>query len=99
MIIVAGTFEMDPEQREAFLDNSEAGMRRSRSEPGCISYVFSADPLEPGRVYLFERWESKDALLTHLAAMKTAGPQPPVVPLRSVEVQQYEISAVGPVGS
>jgi quinol monooxygenase YgiN len=99
MIIVAGTFEVDPAERDAFLQSREEGMRRSRSEPGCIAYVFSADPVEPGRVVLFERWESKDALRDHLAAAQAAGPQPSGVAMRSAEIQQYEISAVGPVGS
>jgi quinol monooxygenase YgiN len=99
MIIVAGTFEVDPAQRDAFVESRTEGMRRSRAEPGCISYVFSADPLEPGRVCLFERWESKDALLVHLGAMQAAGPQPAGIPMLSAEIQQYEISAVGPVGS
>lgn len=99
MIIVAGTFEVDPAERDAFLQSREEGMRRSRSEPGCIAYVFSADPVEPGRVVLFERWESKDALRDHLAAAQAAGPQPSAVAVRSAEIQQYEISAVGPVGS
>ncbi len=99
MIIVAGTFEVDPAERDAFLLSREEGMRRSRAEPGCIAYVFSADPIEPGRVVLFERWESKDALRTHLAGIAAAGPQPPGVPIRSAEVQQYEISAFGSVGS
>ena len=36
-------------------------MRTSRAEAGCLEYTFSADPLEPGRVVLFERWESQAA--------------------------------------
>lgn len=102
MLIVAGHFDVDPSERDAFIRGREEGMRRSRAEPGCITYVFSADPIEPGRVHLYERWESKDALAAHLAAMRTApkpeSPPPPVKVLAS-EIQQYEISAAGPVGS
>ncbi len=74
-------------------------MRTSRSEPGCITYVFSADPIEPGRVHLFERWESKEALAAHLAAMRAAPRPADAVPILEAEVKQYEIAAVGPVGS
>ena len=74
-------------------------MRRSRAEPGCIHYVFSADPIDAGRIYLFERWESKEALAAHLAAMQATGRPPAGVPVLSAEVLQYEIGAVGPVGS
>jgi quinol monooxygenase YgiN len=98
-IIVAGTFEVDPSSRDEFLRNQEDNMRRSRAEPGCITYVFSADPIEPGRVCLFERWESKAALGAHLAGQRAAGPAPAGVAVLSVEAQQYEISAVGPIGS
>lgn len=69
MVIVAGEFLVDPEEREAFLASRVEAMRRSRAEPGCLEYTFSADPLDPGRVLLFERWESQQALDAHLAAL------------------------------
>ena len=100
MLIIAGTFEVDPARRDEFIAGREAGMRESRAEAGCIDYVMSADPLQPGRVYLFERWESKEHLAPHLA--RVSAPPPPgdtAVPILSFDVQQYEIAAVGPVGS
>ena len=103
MLIVAGSIEVDPAERESFLKGREEGMRTSRAEPGCLDYVFSADPLEPGRVMLFERWESKEALAAHLERMGMrrgsgsggggGAPQGP----RSI--LQYEVSGSGPVGS
>ena len=98
-MIVAGVFEVDPAQRDEFLRDQEPAMRRSRAEPGCSHYVFSADPIDAGRIYLFERWESKEALAAHLAAMQATGRPPAGVPVLSAEVLQYEIGAVGPVGS
>jgi quinol monooxygenase YgiN len=101
MLIIAGTFEVDPGRRDEFIAGKEAGMRESRGEAGCIAYVVSADPLEPGRVYLYERWESKEHLAPHLARMgaERAKPDPDAVPVLSADIQQYEIGAVGPVGS
>lgn len=104
MLIVAGTFDVDPSDREAFIRSREDAMRRSRAEGGCHAYVFSADPIEPGRVYLYERWESKESLAAHLAAMRSAprpanDPAAPRVAVQSSEILQYEISNVGPVGS
>jgi quinol monooxygenase YgiN len=55
MVIVAGTLEVDPNQREAFLACRMDGMRTSRAEPGCLESTFSADPTDPRRVLLFER--------------------------------------------
>lgn len=76
-------------------------MRESRAETGCIDYVLSADPLEPGRVYLFERWESKEHLAPHLARLSapSAAPDPGAVPVLAADLQQYEIAAIGPIGS
>ena len=100
MLIIVGTFEVEPGRRDEFLAQKEPGMRESRAESGCIEYVLSADPLEPGRVYLYERWESKEHLAPHLARMgQRAAPDADAVPVISVEIQQYEIGAIGPVGS
>jgi quinol monooxygenase YgiN len=101
MLIIAGTFEVDPARRDEFIVQKEAGMRASRAEAGCIDYVLSADPLAPGRVYLFERWESKEHLAPHLARMGAAAgtPDPEAVPVLAVDLQQYEIASVGPIGS
>jgi quinol monooxygenase YgiN len=98
VLIVAGRFEVDPADRDRYLAGREEAMRRSRSEPGCITYVFSPDPLESGVVHLYERWESKEALADHLAANRAA-PAPPEVPVVSAEIAQYEIANIGPVGS
>jgi quinol monooxygenase YgiN len=99
VIIVAGHFIVDPAEREQFLDGRADVMRRSRAEAGCITYAFSPDPLDPGRVLLFERWESKAALADHLAALRQHPRPPGGVEVKESEVQQYEISATGPVGS
>jgi quinol monooxygenase YgiN len=101
MLIIAGSFEVDPAHRDEFIAANLDGMRESRAEAGCIDYVMSADPVEPGRVYLFERWESKEHLAPHLErvrAPKPEGEAPAITPL-SADVQQYEIASVGPIGS
>lgn len=76
MVIVGGTFELDPDLRDAFIASRGDMMRNSRSEAGCIEYTFSADPLDPSRVMLFEKWEDQAALDAHIAAMRSA-PRPP----------------------
>ena len=99
MIIVAGYFVVDPAQRDQFLRSRADVMRASRAEAGCITYAFTPDALDPARVLLFERWESKAALADHLTALREGPRRPDGVEVRESEVQQYEISAVGPVGS
>jgi quinol monooxygenase YgiN len=69
MIIVQGVFRIAPEDREQFLTESLDLQRISRSEPGCVEYVFAADPVEPDRVILSERWQSRADLDAHLEAL------------------------------
>jgi quinol monooxygenase YgiN len=71
MVIVGGIFEVDPDQREQFLAGRHDLMRTSRGESGCLEYVFSADPIDPSRVVLFERWTSQEALDAHIADLRS----------------------------
>jgi quinol monooxygenase YgiN len=99
MLIVAGHFEVEPERRDDFIAEREESMRKSRAEPGCISYGMMADPLEPGRVVLFERWESKEALADHLTAARSAPRPPSDIKVLAAEVNQFEVTKMGDLGS
>jgi len=83
MVIVAGSFEIKPDERETFLAGRLESIRASRGEPGCLEYTMSADPIDPGRVVLFERWADQASLDTHIAAMGSAPPPsaPSVAPI------------------
>jgi quinol monooxygenase YgiN len=103
MLIVAGYMDVEPAAREAFLAGMVAGMTTSQAEPGCLDYVLSPDPIDPGRVRLFERWESKEALGAHLARMTAERSEPSASsapsPVKAVELLQYTIAETGPIGS
>src|SRR5436305_1262372 len=77
MVIVAGWFEIDPAERDAFVAGRVEAMVRSRAEHGCIEYVIAADPVDPGRAVLFERWESQADLDAHAAAARDAARDAP----------------------
>jgi quinol monooxygenase YgiN len=97
VVIVGGAFEVDPSERDAFVAERAEVMRRSRAEQGCIEYVIAADPLEPGRAVLFERWASQADLDAHLAAMSSApssdapSDAPSVAPT-AVSIVVYDVS-------
>ncbi len=91
MVIVGGVFEVDPAGRDEFVAARRDAMRASRAEQGCLEYTIAADPLEPGRVVLFERWESQDALDAHLAAQRQSS-QPTSPPPTSVSIVVYEVA-------
>jgi len=98
MVIVAGTLELDPDQREAFLAGRIDGMRTSRAEPGCLEYTLSADPTDPGRVMLFERWARQEDLDAHLAALRAlpASPGTAVAP-KAASIFVYDVTGARPL--
>jgi quinol monooxygenase YgiN len=62
MVIVAGHVVVDPEEREDYLAGCVEGVQQARRAPGCLDFAVSADPIEPGRINVFERWESQGAV-------------------------------------
>lgn len=37
-------------------------------EPGCVHYVWTADPFRSDRMWVYEEWESVETLAAHLSA-------------------------------
>ncbi len=90
MVIVIGTFQVDPADRDAFITNRSPVMSHSRQESGCITYAFTADPIESDVVILTERWTDRPSLDAHLAGL-AAAPQPAATPQQlSREIFVYE---------
>jgi quinol monooxygenase YgiN len=69
MIVVQGVFRVAPEDRDRYLAESLDTQRISRDEAGCVEYVLAADPVEPDRVVLSERWATRADLDAHLEAL------------------------------
>ena len=99
MLIIAGTFRVTRESREATFAAARDMMADTVKEPGCHAYRFTADLDDPTLVHLFERWESEDALRAHFATPHMARFQAALGTLRPqiVEITKYEISKSGPV--
>jgi quinol monooxygenase YgiN len=64
MVIVGGHIAVDPEQCESYLAGSMSVVEKARRTAGCLDFATTADLLDPGRVTLFERWESQEAVKT-----------------------------------
>ena len=65
MVIVAGHVTVEPQQREAYLAGCVSIVKRARSLAGCLDFAITADLIDPGRVNIFERWESQAARTHH----------------------------------
>ncbi|MFC0508223.1 putative quinol monooxygenase [Micromonospora costi] len=91
MLIVAGSLYVDPAGRDDYLASCRDVVRQARSAPGCVDFAISPDLLEPGRINVYERWESPEQLL----AFRGSGPpEEQTVAIRGAEVHRYLISAV-----
>lgn len=58
MIIVAGVLFVDPSEREGYLSGCHDVIVQARRAPGCVDFHLSADAIEPGRINVYEQWES-----------------------------------------
>ena len=99
MLVIAGRIEIDPVNRDGAIAAAREMMEESHKEPGCISYAFSADLSDPGCFRIFEEWESQEALDAHFAAPHMAAFQAKVggLGVKSMHVQKYQVSSVGPL--
>src|SRR3954464_13146966 len=64
--IIAGWFDYGI-NRDAVLEHFAVCAAASREEEGCLDYVASADPGDPTRLVVFERWDSEEHLAAHFA--------------------------------
>jgi quinol monooxygenase YgiN len=67
MILVTGSVTTRPETFDEILKISLEHVRRSRTEPGCISHAVHVDSENPLRLVFVERWADRAALLAHFA--------------------------------
>ena len=62
MLIVSGHLVLDPADRDAHVIASAGAVRLARQAPGCLDFAVSADPVDPTRVNVFERWARPEDL-------------------------------------
>jgi quinol monooxygenase YgiN len=90
-LIIAGTLHVAPDAREGYLAASRAVVEAARAADGCLDFALTADLLEPGRINVYERWESDAQLL----AFRDSGPSDEqTVAILDAAVHKYRISAV-----
>ena len=64
-IIINATMELDPTHAERIVLEARELIEASLDEPGCEAYSWALDPLNPGRIEVFERWADVPALAHH----------------------------------
>jgi quinol monooxygenase YgiN len=71
-VIIAGPVYVDPADRDRLVEGFRIIVERAREHPGCLDVSISPDSIEPGRVNVFEYWESEEAL----TAWRAKAPHP-----------------------
>jgi quinol monooxygenase YgiN len=99
MIVIAGHVAVRPERRNDAVSAALAMAEATRRENGCISYRFSSDLADPNTIFIFEEWESEEALerhfqTEHMRGFRAALPQllagPPTI-------KRYVVQSASPM--
>ena len=94
MVIVAGHITVDPEQRDSHLAGFMGVVEKARQADGCLEFAVAADLQDPGRVNLFELWESQAAVK---AFRKRAPRNKHGAAMLSGSVAEYDVADVRPL--
>lgn len=99
MILIAGTIDVDPQKRDAAIEAGRPHMEATRAWKGCLDYVWSADPLVEGRIYVLERWEGEEDLAAHFKGPHYLAMRNTIASfgIRGVDVQKYRNDLAEPV--
>lgn len=88
MLIVAGMLTVDPADRADYLEGCVGVIRQARRAPGCLDFALSGDLVDPARVNVFERWESR----RHLSQFRGDGPSDDQRSrLLDISVQEFDL--------
>lgn len=94
-VVIAGTFQIAPEDRDAFLTAAKAMMADTHKEEGCQAYNFSPDINDPGVIHLFEKWDNEAVLGPHMKAdhMRTFGRAIKELKITGRTITMYEVAS------
>jgi quinol monooxygenase YgiN len=91
MVIVAGQIHVDPAQRERYLAGCVGVVEQARRAPGCLDFAITADLIDQGRINVFERWETQEAV----AAFRGDGPDAEQsAAMLAASVAEYDVADV-----
>jgi quinol monooxygenase YgiN len=92
MLIIAGHLIVDPAERDVYVAGCDEVVRAARAAQGCLDFTITADPVDPARVCIYERWDGEPDLLAFRGSGPSDDQQAAIV---SADVKRYEIASVG----
>lgn len=91
MLIVSGYLVLDPADRDAHVVASVDSVRLARQAPGCLDFAVSADPVDPARVNVFERWAGREDLDAFRASGDPDDQAIEFSRIRRFEIEEYSV--------
>lgn len=97
MIVVAVEIHIRPEQREQIIQQALAVSEATRQEAACQSYRFWADLEDPTTFFLFEEWDSEEAIAQHFQTPHMIEFQKhlPTILASAPIIKKYEVAGTG----
>lgn len=90
VIIVSGSLHVAPDHRDAYVADCAPVVTQARDTAGCLDFAISADAVDPTRINVYERWESREAVET----FRGSGPGgDQTAAITSADVTQYEVGS------
>ncbi|SFB54599.1 Antibiotic biosynthesis monooxygenase [Amycolatopsis marina] len=91
MVIVAGHIIVEPQQRESYLAGCVSVVEQARGTVGCLDFAITADLVVPGRINIYERWESR----ADVENFRGSGPSDEQsTAILSASVAEYDVAGV-----
>ncbi len=67
-VVISGEIDVNPPKRQAAILDAQPLIAAALAEQGCVHYAWTEDPAKPGRIHVFEEWDTEADLIAHLAA-------------------------------
>ena len=95
MIVIAGTIPIKADQRDEARKLVLWMAEETGKETGCLTYRFYSDLADPNTFFIFEEWESEEALNRHFqtAHMKQFQQQAPNLLAGKVSAKKYTVES------
>jgi quinol monooxygenase YgiN len=91
MLIVAGHLRVHESDRDRYVADCVAAVTAARNAEGCLDFAVSADVVDPGRVNVFECWQTPEAL----GAFRGRGPDDGMRQrILDFNIAEYEVALV-----
>ena len=96
MIIITVEINIKPGSRQEAILASQKMAQASQAEAGCAAYRFYVDIEDPNKFFLFELWETEEALAAHQETVHMAEltQQLPKLLSSEISVKRYQAESM-----